>query len=496
MDANTIITNTKNFEAIHLLFKSNKPKFEVEQTVAISQFKVKDHDVLDDNKRKDKIITKDTGEKDANDNPITIRTTVKVARIGMPFQKLIVNRRVGFMLSDPVKTEAIYINEESEKEKALVEMIDRIQNDNKMDYKNKEIARRMMSEMECAEIWYFVENKEQKPRFTLKVKILSPELGDNLYPLFDNTGDMIAFARGYKLLEDNKEIDHFDVYTADFEYKYVSKENNWILDTEVQSITTDGPKAINPIPNAVKKIMVIYHSQKAPEWDDVQTMIDRQEEEVSNHADMNDYFGSPILAVAGEIMGFAQKGEQGKILQLASEAKANYLALNTPPESIKMELENLEKFIYAMSQTPNISFEQMMKIGGQISGIALKLMFLDAHLAVKTKEETFGIGLQRRLNLIKACIGMVIDATLSEVAKTVQVKPVMTPYLPENETEMIENLSVSKTGGIISTETAIELNPLVADSDVEMERIKNDKTEELAGQEQILSKVNNNLTTQ
>ena len=454
------------------------------QSTAIKDYYVDTHDIFNTSIRPDKIIKKDSGEKDAAGNPTLVTTSVPVARIGIPIQKLIVERRVGFMLSDPVKTQAIYISE-SDNEKRLETMVERLQNDNKMDYRNKEIARRMMSELECAELWYFVMNDEPdqvlKGKFTSRVKILSPILGDMLYPLFDETGDMIAFARAYKLKEENKEIEHFDVYTSEFEYKYINKDNAWKLDDEIMSITAEGPKQINPIPNVVKKIMVIYHTQPRPEWADVQSMISRLEEITSNHADMNDYFGSPILTVAGDILGFAQKGEQGKILQLAQEAKASYLALQSSPESIATEQINLEKLIYCMSQTPDISFEQMIKIGGSISGIALKLMFIDAHMSVKNKEEIFGIGLQRRLNLIKAAIGAVIDTSLSNEAKTLQLKPVMTPFLPQNITEMIENLTVAKTGGIISTETAIEQNPLVEDAETEITRMQNDTTNQIAG---------------
>jgi len=387
------------------------------------------------------------------------------------------------MLTIPIETDVIY-DTESDKEKALVKMVDRIQNDNKMDYRNKEIARRWMSEMECAEVWYFVETGETKPKYALKCNIWSPDLGDTLYPLFDSAGNMIAFARGYKLKDAGKDIEHFDVYTSEFEYKYIYKDNVWDLD--ILTETNEEGKVIqtnvNSIPNAVKKIMIVYTNQSKPEWADQGTMISRFETSISNHADMNDYFGSPILAVFGEIMGFAAKGEQGKILQLAEDARANYLALETPPESIKMEQENLEKFIFALSQTPNITFEQMMEIG-PVSGVAMKMMFLDAHMAVKRKEEVFGIYLQRRLNILKAAIGMVLDISLAKEAKILQLKPVLTPYLPANETEMIENLSVSVTGGILSKKTAIEQHPLVEDPETELERLKEDATSELAGTE-------------
>jgi SPP1 family phage portal protein len=136
-----------------------------------------------------------------------------------------------------------------------------------------------------------------------------------------------------------------------------------------------------------------------------------------------------------------------------------------------------------LSQTPDITFEKMMKIG-PVSGVAMKMMFLDAHMAVARKEETFGKGLQRRLNIIKAAIGAVIDTSLAAEAKAVQLVPKITPFLPQNVTEEIENLTVAKTGGIISTETAIEQNPLITDSETEIERMQNDRTSELTGTEE------------
>lgn len=475
------IITKQSFKEIELLFTSNAPAFDMTQTEAISQFKVSEHDIFDEDYRPKKKIVKGTGDTNSAGTETTSTEYIDPARIGMSFQQLIVNRRVGFMLNIPVKINPVF-QTESEKEKAIVKAVERILSDNKMDYKNKEIARRLMSEMEVAEAWYLVETKKQKPKYTLKCNIWSPDLGDSLYPLFDSTGDMIAFARGYKLKEDDKDVDHFDVYTTDYEYKYVNRDNVWALDAEAEAVTAEGPKKVNPIPNTVGKIMIVYHSQKAPEWADQESMIKRYEDSVSNHADMNDYFGSPILAVVGEILGFAQKGEQGKILQLAENAKANYLALNSPPESIKMEQENLKDLIYTLSQTPDISFSAMKGMG-TIAQFTMKAFFMDAHLAVSKKEEIFGIGLQRRFNLLKAVVGKVIDTSLEAESEIVQLVPQITPYLPQSDTEKIENLTVAKTSGILSAETAVESNPLVEDPETEMERLKNDKTNEMAGLE-------------
>ncbi len=451
------------------------------QAEAIKQYNVDTHDVFDKAIRPLRKIKRDSGTKDGSGNVVWTDVWIDVVRVGIPWQNIITERRVGFTLSHPVKTDVIW-DTESDKEKQLVKLVERIQNDNKMDYKNKEILRRKLSELEVAIIWYYVVQDDPKQKFTLNCKIVSPELGDTLYPLFDINGTMISFRRDYKLSESGKDIEHSDIYTAEFEYKYIKKEGSWILDPDVKakSIETGDYVPANPIPNPAKKILVEYYNQKRPVWHNVQPLIDRHETLTSNHGAMNDKFGAPIFVVAGEIQGEIIDNAQGSLLQLANEATANYAQLASEPESIKLEQTNLEKFIYSMSQTPDITFAQMKELGN-ISGVALKLLFMDAHMAVFIEEESFGVGLQRRLNILKTAIGALIDTSLENEAKVIQLVPIITPFLPANTTDEIENLTVAVTGGIMSKETAIENNPLVKDSKVELERMRSDATAELAG---------------
>jgi len=453
------------------------------QADAIKQYNVDTHDVFDKVLRPWRKVSRATSAKDEDGNFIRQDVWIDVVRVGIPWQSIITERRVGFTLSHPVKTEVIW-DKETDKEKQLVKMVERIQNDNKMDYKNKEILRRKLSELEVAVIWYYVETKDPKQKYTLNSKIVSPELGDTLYPLFDSVGTMISFRRDYKLLNEGKEIEHSDIYTAEFEYKYIKSAGGWELDPNIviQSKETGEIISANPVPNIAKKILVEYYCQKNPVWHKVQSIIDRHETLTSNHGGMNDKFGAPMFIVSGEIQGEIIDNAAGSMMQMENDGTAAYAQLASEPQSISLEQTNLEKFIYTMSQTPNISFNQMMTIGA-MSGFAAEMLLTDPHMAVRIEEETFGIGLQRRLNIIKAAIGALIDTSLASECKMVQLKPIITPYLPQNTTEMIENLSVSVTGGLMSKETAIEQNPLVEDAEIELERMKNDATEELVGTE-------------
>uniref|UniRef100_A0A6M3L239 Putative portal protein n=1 Tax=viral metagenome TaxID=1070528 RepID=A0A6M3L239_9ZZZZ len=459
-----------NYGEIIKLFKR---QVDIEsQTKALSQYDVSKHDVFDTALRPWRKVSRATTATDENGDFIMADVWIDVVRVGISWQNDITEKRVAFTLSTPVKTGVIWYKE-TDKEKDLVNMVERIQNDNKMDYKNKEILRRKLSELEVAVIWYYADTGETKPKYTLKSKIVSPKLGDTLYPLFDVNGKMISFRRDYKLIKEGKDIEHSDIYTAEFEYKYIKKDSLWILDPDIKG---------NPVRNVANKILVEYYCQKEPVWHNVQSMIDRHEILTSNHGGMNDKFGAPMFIVSGEIKGEIIDNKTGSMMQMENDGTAAYAQLSSEPQSISLEQTNLEKFIGKMSQTPNITFDQMISIG-QMSGFAAEMLFTDPHMAVRMEEETFGIGLQRRLNIIMAAIGALIDTSLAKECKVVQLKPEITPYLPQNTTEIIENLSVSVTSNIMSKETAVEQNPLIEDAKVEIDRLKNDATTELSGTE-------------
>ena len=444
------------------------PKVTVE--VCLKQLDPLSHDVFNQAIRPKKTVKKASGQKDDKGQPIYNDSQEEVARIAIPFQQIIVERAIGFLLGNTIQLEPEG-SKDDEKQKNIIAMVHKIWSKNKLDYRNKELARKMFSECETAELWYLVDAEEgfwgdlTNGKFKPKMKILAESLGDKLYPYYDNTGDMIAFSREYTVLNDNKEEYHFDIYTNEATYNWINIDGENTLQT--------------PIVNPFKKIPIVYYKQDYPDWYTVQPMIDRLEMSISNRADSNDYSGSPITIVKGQLQGFASKGEQGKVLQVSNDGDVKYLESSTAPESTRLEWDTLREFILSMTQTPDISFSQMKNLGS-LSGIALKLMFLDAHMKARTKEGTFGEGIQRRINLLMSIIGNVIDTSLEQTAKTLDLIPVFTPYLPTNEKEEIEIISVAKSAGVISTESGVKKNPLVSDPEAELERIKSEGVESLS----------------
>lgn len=145
---------------------------------ALKQFNVECHDVFDPGKRPDK------AQKDANGNP---KQPVKVARIGIPMQKLIAQRSAAFLCANPIKLDC---QAEEGKEKTMLESLQEVWKDNKLDFRSLEMAEKMMAETEVAELWYATKDPEDAG-IKFRMMILSPSNGEKLYPVFEDRKSVV-----------------------------------------------------------------------------------------------------------------------------------------------------------------------------------------------------------------------------------------------------------------------------------------------------------------
>lgn len=453
MELEVLQTLIPNYEELQKKVREEKPTLDI--AAFQKQYDPAAHDVKDTTKRPDKIVETDQGT-----------STAAVARIPVPFQKTIVRRGTAFLVGNPIQLSATPADQT---QIDLLFSVQKTWDDAKLDYDNKALVKILKKETEVAELWYTEQVDEmywantpmQGSKFRLRMKILANSKGDSLFPIFNAAGDMIAFGRGYTIKAGDKNEEHFDTYT----------------DTQIISgVKTDAGWQTTPAANIVGKISIIYYSQDSPDWQDVQDAIDRYEKSISNHGDTNDYSGSPIVVCDGEVEGFAKKGEQGKVLITKNGATVKYLSYDQAPESVKLEQTNLKSLIYEQTDTPDISFEQMKGIG-PLSGAALKMLFMAAHMKAADGEEIFGKGVQRRINYLKAALAK-LNVKL-EKALPLSIKPKFEYFLPKDDQGTVDTL-VAATGNkpIISRKTAVALNPLVQDPETE---IKNLEEEDSAG---------------
>lgn len=412
------------------------------------------HDVNDPIKRPDKRVKVDA-DNDADSAQKVITTdgeavnfrTEKVARVAIALQKLIIKRAVSFCFGNPPKYNA---TPQNDNEQAVLYALNRILVDVKSKSMNRKIARAIFGFKECAEYWYTVPVNKPHSKYgfpaqhKLRCALFSPEYGDTLYPYFDETGDMVAFSRAFSRKDDNgNAVDYFETFTDKEHWLWMNGANGY-----------DAAPGY-PKPIAIGKIPVIYGHQPYFETEDVDKLIDRLEHLLSNFADTNDYHASPKIFTTGQINGWSKKGESGAVIEGEEGATMQYVSWQNAPESVKLEIETLLKLIYTISQTPDISFDAVKGLGA-ISGVALKLLFMDAHLKVQDKGEIFDDYLQRRVNVILAYIGQ-INTTLEKDCDNIIIEPELVPYMLVNELEELNYwLTANGNKPVISQEESVE----------------------------------------
>lgn len=279
-----ILANDGN--TVHMLLTARKlPQHENFETL-MKQWDPYKHDVFDKNKRKNKKIKVPTDQKDPITGQVVYKTElVDRVRIALPTQNIIVERLVGFLLTNAVTYKAnshgVLLKSLDNKQQQLFDALLHCYHDNKMKYFDKRLVRTVSSQCEAAELWYMTTDENGRLGGEIRVQLLSPANGDKLYPHFNDWHRMDGFGREYYTFDElgTSEL-HFDVYTDSHVYKYINNGSGWTLTGEAK-------------PHGFTKIPVVYYRQYKSEWADVQWAADRVEECISNWGDTNDYFGTP-----------------------------------------------------------------------------------------------------------------------------------------------------------------------------------------------------------
>jgi SPP1 family phage portal protein len=338
-----------------------------------------------------------------------------------------------------------------------------------------------MVETKAAVIFYPVTVLEDgKKVVKLRAQILNKSKGD-FYPHFDDYGDMDAFLYLYKALTpEAKSVEKARIYTADTIFTYVKNGSSWEPDT------TD-PEMSGVFKHSFGKIPVVYVEQKEPEWESVTPIIDNFENRFSRLADTNDYFSEPLLKIFGSVTKLPGKDEVGKVLEFAmkdgpdgkqTHGDAEYATWDDSPESIKLDLTTSWDSIFSMTSTPDLSFNNIKGIGN-VSGVAMKLMFLDAFIARGEKMEIFEPALRRCISVVISGMENYSKIAIKGDVSIDDIEVSFTDTLPSDIKELVETIYAA-TGGkqFLSQKTAVSISPLTNDSDEEIGLIQSEATEQ------------------
>ena len=392
--------------------------------------------------------------------------TVAVAKIPINYQRKIVRSAATFLFGNPIQIQ-------SSNSDAL-EIVQNVWDSNRMDALMKKACELVKSETEA--VFFFFEEKglnaEGKEIPVLKIRLYGSANG-TYAPYFDDYGDMKAFTWNFDSLDENgKTLQNSWVFTEEKTEKFKKGATGWAL--------------IETTVNLYGKIPVVYMSQEEPDWFIVKELIDQNEMTLSKFIDTNAYFASPMVKIFGTVESMPGKDDQGKAVKipqvyedgkLIKSGDVEYLTWEHAPEAIKLENEISKDHIHSLTDTPDLSFNNVKGIG-VTSGIALKLMFMGAITKSKWAEGDFSVAIERIINLIQAGHTKIVDIKSESTFKEFDKEILFTSILPDNISEIVTTLSEA-TGGksIMSQETAVKNNPFVENTEEELEKITKEGTQ-------------------
>lgn len=419
---------------------------------ALSEYNTAEHSIM---RRADKIITDKKGN--------FVKKEI-VWKLPIPYQMFINEIALVFLYARPLR----WMNTSEGTDDAYKAYIDFIKR-TRFNAKIRQCKRLAGSETEAAML--FRTFRDENGKADCQIRVLARSKNDEIYTRFDQFENLITFAWGYYTKDDEEVVYHFDVYTKDAIYHCTKKNIGWDVVKE---------------DNLIGKIPVIYFRQEK-EWAGVEALIHREESIVSRTADTNDYFADPIAVMNADVIkNMPEKKDSGKVLVTNGQDGVNnavkYLTWDNAPESKKEELDWLESQILQKTFTPNLTLDTLKSVS-QLSAKALETVMFLADIKASRRKETLDELMDRVSSLITAIIGNVLNVSLKSQCDKMTIEHEFQKPFGEDVTEAITNLIKTVDAGILSNETAIEMNPLVKDPIREQQRIN--EAQEASMQRQI-----------
>ena len=284
-------------------------------------------------------------------------------------------------------------------------------------------------------------------------------------------------------------------------YYFKRKENK--ADTEtyqavimtkqfVYSIVLEGKEkgviSDKPVPHNMGDIPIIeYKNNKYSIGDFEQQigLIDSYNSLTANRINDKEQFIDSILVLYGARLGDDEEESikameslaEHKLLELHPEARAEYLSKTLNENEVETLRNAVKQDIYTFSHIPNLTDENF---AGNSSGVAMEFKLLGLEMITKIKQRYYVKGLKKRIKLFANYLGLTqiaIDAN--------SIIPNFSRSLPKNLLEISQ--IVSNLDGKVSQETLLSQIPFVEDPTSEIEKVNEEKQENIAQNQLILT---------
>lgn len=370
-----------------------------------------------------------------------------VTRVTCDLQRLAVKRMTELVTGIPVKR--VY-QPENERQKEVATYLEKIFMKNRIDSVNIERCNMLFAGCEVMTLWYAVEQRHTAYGFNSDLKLrcrnFSPMFGDELYPLFDEYGDMIAMSVAYTRRNARKIVQYFDCYTATRHIKWSTQNGDW--------------EAVEDEPITLEKIPCIYMHRPTPIWEDTSRIVYEIEWALSRNGNYLRENSKPLFVVfADEEVGYGKEKSPDKefkaVAQYPANGKAEYVTWQQAVENLKFYVNELRNLFFTQLQLPDWSYEKMSQQA--LSGESRKQLFIDAQLKVKDESGRLIEFFDREVNVVKQFLKVMLGESYAADIDALNVEVQITPFTITDEKDTIDKLLAANGGEpIISQRESIE----------------------------------------
>jgi len=391
-----------------------------------------------------------------------------VSRIPYDLQRLAVARMTELCFGIPVKR--VY-HADTDRQQQVATFIENIFRRTRTDSHNITRGRCLFAGCEVMTLWYAVDERNTLYGFDSPVKLrcreFSPMFGDELYPLFDESGDLVALSVGYTRVQDGRTVSYFDAYTSERHIKFAN---------------TDGWEVLQDENIGLGKIPAIYMFRPTPIWENTSPLVYEIEWAMSRNGNYLRKNSKPIFAVFAdeEIQYDTAPSEQKSfrdILQYPKGSTANYITWAQAVDNLKFYTNELRQMFFTQLQLPDWSYEKMSQQA--LSGESRKQLFIDAQLKVKDESGRLIEFLDREVNVVKAFAALMLGEGYRKDIDALQVDSVITPFTINDEKETIENISLAAGGKpLISQREGVQRLGWSSDADKTMQELAEEQAQD------------------
>lgn len=390
-----------------------------------------------------------------------------VTRITCDLQRLAVKRMTELVCGTPVKR--VY-KPENERQQKIARIIEKVFERNRIDSVNIERCNMLYAGCEVMTLWYAVEQPNTlygtDSRLKLRCRNFSPMQGDELYPLFDEYGDMIALSVGYRRRVGGRTVSYFDAYTADRHIKWSNELSSAWDVVEDERIT-------------LGKIPAIYMYRPTPVWEDTSKIVFEIEWALSRNGNYLRKNSKPLFVVfADEAVRYGDEKDENRefkaVMQYPKGSTAGYVTWAQAIDNLKFYVNELRQSFFTQLQLPDWSYEKMSQQA--LSGESRKQLFIDAQLKVKDESGRLLEFFDREVNVVKAFLKAILPDSEHADIDALPVETQVSPFTITDEKDTITNLMTANGGkAIISQREAIEMLGWSDDVDRTMQEIAEER---------------------